>query len=118
MKMAIWFCKKSKIDYNIFIQTQDETLLKSIVLFLDYPKHSVLYKHGQLFFIQEKNIISTKELDTQSDLIVSFDGSKMQRIDQGYYLGSSVIEARQYDMFGKMYIDIARTSSNNNNNNG
>ena len=108
---------KTKLFLKTIENDQDETLLKSIILFLDYPKHSVLYKHGQLFFIQEKNIISTKELDTQSDLIVSFDGSKMQRIDQGYYLGSSVIEARQYDMFGKMYIDIARTSSNNNNNN-
>lgn len=108
---------KAKLFLKTIESLQDTALLTSITLFLEEEGDTVLYKNGQLFFIQEKNILRTEALETDSNLILSFDGTSMQRIDQDYYLGASVMEARQYDMFGSIDLNLRNTSSNNNNNN-
>ena len=124
--------KKTKLFLKTIDIVKNEKLLNTISLFVENRKNLVLYKNGQLFFIQKKAILNTKEVDTKSRLIVEFDGVKMRRIDRGYYLGSSVSLAQKYDYnSGVIDLDIigltqnynsdgsssSGGSSNNNNNN-
>jgi len=113
---------------ELFLKTigieNNKKLAHSILLFIKKKNCLVLYKNRQLFFIQERTVLSTKELETQSNLIVEFDGVKMQRINSGYYLGISIASAKRYDdTSGAINLDITdldymlNGSSNNNNNN-
>ncbi len=127
--------KKIKLFFKTIEIKSNEKLAHTISLFVKEEKHLLLYKNGQIFFIQDRMILSSKEVETQSALIIKFDGIKMQRIERGYYLGSSVASVQQYD-YGSGAIDLniidfehyqdasgdgggsSNNNNNNNNNNG
>ena len=112
---------------KLFLKTIDmpnhPILYRRIQSFVKEYKQKVLFKDGQLFFIQGKSILDTQEIKNNCSLIVEFDGTKMRRISQAYYLGKDADEASIYD--GKphsidlnlQYTTLPGSSNNNNNNN-